>query len=43
MEIERLWGAEQGTPEGDKLDVLFELTERYEGTRFQIDAPYAGT
>lgn len=39
MEIERLWGAKQGTPEGDKLDVLLALTEHFEDTHFQIDAP----
>lgn len=39
MEIDRLWGADQGTPEGDKLDVLLALAENYEGTHYQIDAP----
>jgi HTH-type transcriptional regulator/antitoxin HigA len=29
-EIEKLWGAEVGTPEGDKLDVLVTLVETYE-------------
>jgi HTH-type transcriptional regulator/antitoxin HigA len=33
-EIEGLWGAEEGTPEGDKLDVLATLVERYEALRF---------
>ncbi len=35
-EIERLWGAPPGTPDGDKLDVLATLVERYEETRFPI-------
>ena len=29
-ELERLWGAETDTPEGDKLDVLITLIEAYE-------------
>jgi HTH-type transcriptional regulator/antitoxin HigA len=33
-EIERLWGAEIGTPEGDKLDVLATLVEAYENSRW---------
>ena len=38
-EIERLWGAEDGTPEGDRLDVLTTLVEAYEQAHFPIDAP----
>jgi HTH-type transcriptional regulator / antitoxin HigA len=38
-EIERLWGAKEGTPEGDRLDVLATLVEAYERKRFPIDAP----
>lgn len=30
QEIDRLWGAAVGTPEGDKLDVLATLAEAYE-------------
>lgn len=30
-EIEKLWGAPIGTPEGDKFDVLVTLVETYEG------------
>jgi hypothetical protein len=30
-EIETLWGASRGTPEGDKLDILVTLVEPYEG------------
>lgn len=33
-EIERLWGAADGTPEGDKLDVLVTLVEVYEERRW---------
>jgi HTH-type transcriptional regulator / antitoxin HigA len=29
-EIERLWGASMGTPEGDNLDVLMTLVDAYE-------------
>jgi HTH-type transcriptional regulator/antitoxin HigA len=35
-EIERLWGAEPGTPDGDALDILATLVERYEEERFPI-------
>jgi HTH-type transcriptional regulator/antitoxin HigA len=35
-EIERLWGAADGTPDGDRLDVLATLVERYEETRWPI-------
>lgn len=37
-EIDRLWGAEEGTPEGDKLDVLVTLVEAYEAKRWPIEA-----
>jgi HTH-type transcriptional regulator/antitoxin HigA len=33
-EIERLWGAAAGTEEGDKLDILSTLAEKYEDTRW---------
>jgi HTH-type transcriptional regulator / antitoxin HigA len=33
-EIERLWGAAVGTDDGDKLDILATLVERYEDTRW---------
>ncbi len=29
-EVERLWGAPSGTPEGDRLDVLATLLDVYE-------------
>jgi antitoxin component HigA of HigAB toxin-antitoxin module len=35
-EIERLWGAPIGTPEGDKLDVFVTLVETYEERRWPI-------
>lgn len=33
-EIERLWGAAEGTEEGDKLDILATLVEKYEDGRW---------
>lgn len=33
-EIERLWGAAPDTEEGDKLDILVTLVERYEDRRW---------
>src|SRR5216684_9266037 len=38
-EVERLWGAKLGTPEGDRLDVLAILIDAYETARFPIDPP----
>ncbi|HEY7336325.1 MAG TPA: transcriptional regulator [Bryobacteraceae bacterium] len=38
-EIERLWGAAEGTARGDRLDVLVSLVEAYERKRFPIDPP----
>ena len=35
-EIERLWGAEEGTTEGDKLDVLATLVEAYEERQYPV-------
>jgi len=35
-EIERLWGASAGTPEGDKLDILATLVETYEERRWPL-------
>jgi hypothetical protein len=34
VEIEKLWGAPVGTPEGDKLDALLALVETYEELRW---------
>jgi HTH-type transcriptional regulator/antitoxin HigA len=36
-EIEALWGADEGTPEGDRLDVLATLVEAYEERRWPIE------
>ena len=38
-EIERLWGARSGTPEGDRLDVLATLVDAYENEHCPIDPP----
>jgi HTH-type transcriptional regulator / antitoxin HigA len=38
-EIERLWGAESGTTEGDRLDVLATLVDAYETEHEPIDPP----
>jgi HTH-type transcriptional regulator / antitoxin HigA len=38
-EIERLWGAKGGTPEGDRLDVLATLIDAYETEHFPMDPP----
>jgi HTH-type transcriptional regulator / antitoxin HigA len=38
-EIERLWGARTGTPQGDRLDVLATLIDAYEAAQFPIDPP----
>lgn len=35
--IDALWKAPEGTPEGDELDVLATLVERYEQTRWPIE------
>ena len=33
-EIDRLWGARKGTPDGDRLDVLATLADLYERSRW---------
>ena len=38
-DIENLWGAKAGTPEGDRLDVLATLVESYERLHHPIDTP----
>ncbi|HEV3183271.1 MAG TPA: helix-turn-helix domain-containing protein [Xanthobacteraceae bacterium] len=38
-EVERLWGAKSGTPEGDRLDVLATLIDAYETEHYPIDPP----
>lgn len=36
--IDTLWGAKPGTPEGDELDILIALVERYENKRYPISS-----
>src|SRR6185295_14148101 len=38
-EVERLWGAKDGTPEGDRLDVLATLIESFEEKHYPMDPP----
>ena len=38
-EVERLWGAKSGTPEGDRLDVLATLIDAYETGHYPMDPP----
>jgi HTH-type transcriptional regulator / antitoxin HigA len=38
-EVERLWGARSGTPEGDRLDVLATLIDAYEAEHYPMDPP----
>ncbi|HJU18219.1 MAG TPA: helix-turn-helix domain-containing protein [Stellaceae bacterium] len=39
QEVERLWEAEPGTPEGDQVEVLAALIEAYEARHHPIPAP----
>jgi len=38
-EIERLWSTAEGTPEGDRLEVLTTLVVAYEEAHFPMDLP----
>lgn len=38
-ELERLWGAPAGQPNGDRLDVLATLIDAFERERFPMDPP----
>lgn len=38
-EVERLWGAPLGTPDGDRLDVVATLIDTYEARHHAIDPP----
>jgi HTH-type transcriptional regulator / antitoxin HigA len=38
-DVERLWGARIGTPDGDRLDVLATLIDAYESEHFPMDPP----
>ena len=37
-EAERLWGAKDGTPEGDRLNALVTLIESYEKEHYPFEA-----
>ncbi len=39
--MKKLWGSKTGTPEGDELDVLATLVDKYEEENFPIEAPDA--
>jgi len=38
-EIERLWGAKEGTTDGDRLEILTTLVEAHEEANFPMDLP----
>ncbi len=38
-EVERLWGAELGTLQGDRLNILATLIDAYEGEHHPIGPP----
>jgi len=38
-EVEKLWGAKEGTEDGDKLDVLLVLIDDYENKHHRISPP----
>ena len=38
-EVDRLWGSEPDTPNGDKLDIWLMLVEKYEETHHPIAPP----
>lgn len=38
-EVEQLWGAIPGTPDGDRFEVLFTLVEAYEARQYPILPP----
>ncbi|MGB8261142.1 MAG: transcriptional regulator [Terracidiphilus sp.] len=39
LAIERLWGAEEGSADGDRLEILATLVEAYEEAHFPMDLP----
>ena len=39
QEIDRLWDAEDGTPEADMLEILVTLVEAYEKDRYELPPP----
>ena len=38
-EVDRLWGAKSGTPDGDRLDILATLIDAYETDHYPMDPP----
>ncbi len=38
-ELETLWGAKSGTPQGDRLDVIATLIDAYEAAHYPMDPP----
>ena len=38
-EVDRLWNANPGTPDGDRVEILVTLIEAYEEEHFPIEAP----
>lgn len=38
-DVEDLWGAKLGTPDGDRLDILATLIDAYEAEHFPMDPP----
>ena len=38
-EVERMWGAKRGTPQGDRLDILATLIDVYEAEHYPMDPP----
>ncbi|HEY2033140.1 MAG TPA: helix-turn-helix domain-containing protein [Rhizomicrobium sp.] len=38
-EVEQLWGAKSGTPDGDRLDILATLIEAFEAQHYPMDPP----
>ena len=38
-EVERTWGSEPGTPDGDRFEVIFTLVEAYEEKQYPILPP----
>lgn len=38
-QVENLWGAKVGTPEGDRLDILATLIDAYEAKTYPMDPP----
>jgi HTH-type transcriptional regulator/antitoxin HigA len=39
LEVECLWGAASGTPDGDRLDILATLIDAYEAEHYPMEPP----